>query len=179
MLLLSKTCPRCKKVARGDRDGFTCTTCGWTEYIVKETPKEVRGSVPLIDKFFLAYKGTNPKYRYVRASIITFLYLTPKKKDKIIYFMDCPRDSCGIRTAGSRWWQYSIRKAEENYFRFLCKEKHLWYLVVLNGEPRYWLTHNMEVDMPKVGKKRYKTVSGAKKAAKKTGKKLVMTKKKY
>ena len=33
--------------------------------------------------------------------------------------------------------------------------------------------------MPKVGKKRYKTVSGAKKAAKKTGKKLVMTKKKY
>jgi hypothetical protein len=33
--------------------------------------------------------------------------------------------------------------------------------------------------MPKVGKKKYKTVAKAKRAAKKTGKKLVMTKKKY
>ena len=33
--------------------------------------------------------------------------------------------------------------------------------------------------MPKVGKKKFKTVAGAKKAAKKSGKKLVMTRKKY
>jgi len=179
--LLSKTCPRCKKVAKSDADGFTCITCGWNEYIIPDPPKELTGSVPLIDKFFLVYKGTNPKYRHVRASIITFLYLTPKKKDKIIYFMDCPRDGCGVRTAGSRWWQYSIRKLEENYFRFLCTDKHLWYLVVLNGEPLYWLTHNMEVDMPKVGKKHFsytaKGRTAAKKYAKKTGKK--MTRKSY
>ena len=147
--MLSKICPRCRKRAKENPDGFSCITCGWTEYIVIETPEKVRGSVPYTDKSFLAYKGTNPEYRRKRMAIITFLYVTRKKKDKIIYFMDCPRDGCEIRTAGSRWWQYSIRKSEEKYFKFLCTEKHLWYLVVLKGEPQYWLTHNMEVDMPK------------------------------
>jgi hypothetical protein len=33
--------------------------------------------------------------------------------------------------------------------------------------------------MPKVGKKKFKTVTAAKKAAKKTGKKMVRTKKHY
>jgi hypothetical protein len=27
--------------------------------------------------------------------------------------------------------------------------RHLWYLVVLNGEPLHWLSNDMEVDMPK------------------------------
>tara|TARA_R110002020_G_scaffold28193_3_gene90176 strand:- start:4084 stop:4209 length:126 start_codon:yes stop_codon:yes gene_type:complete len=40
--------------------------------------------------------------------------------------------------------------------------------------------HNKKGEtMPKVGKTKYKTVKAAKKAAKRTGKKLVMTKKKY
>jgi len=181
MLLLSKTCPRCKKVARGDREGFTCPICGWNEYIIPAPPKELTGSVPLIDRFFLAYKGTHPKYRYVRASIITFLYLTPKKKDKIIYFMDCPHDRCNIRTAGKKSWQYSLRKLEKSYFKFVCKDKHLWYLVVLNGEPLHWLSNDMEVDMPKVGKKHFsytpKGRTAAKKYAKKTGKKMTKKKK--
>ena len=33
--------------------------------------------------------------------------------------------------------------------------------------------------MPKVGKKKFRTVAAARKAAKKTGKKMVRTKKKY
>tara|TARA_R110002020_G_scaffold17671_1_gene61730 strand:+ start:1896 stop:2024 length:129 start_codon:yes stop_codon:yes gene_type:complete len=36
-----------------------------------------------------------------------------------------------------------------------------------------------EYNMPKVGKKLYKSVKKAKKAAKKTGKKMVRTKKRY
>jgi hypothetical protein len=145
MVLLSKICPRCKKVARGDREGFTCITCGWNEYIIPDPPKEIIGSIPLADKFFLAYKGTNPKYKRVRAAIITFLYLTPKKLDRILYFMECPIGSCGIRTAGRKSWESSIRKLDEDFYLFLCTEKHLWYLVILNGEPLYWLTQNLEV----------------------------------
>ena len=60
---------------------------------------------------------------------------------------------------GKKSWQYSMRNKEENYFKFLCKEKHLWYLVVLNGEPRYWLSNNLEVDMP-TGKGSYGTKKG-------------------
>ena len=181
MLLLSKICPRCRKIAKKDPDGFSCITCGWTEYIVIETPKEVRGRVPYIDKFFVPYKGTNPKYSRKSVLLITLLYQSKKNLDKVFYFMDCPHNRCNIRTVGKKTWEYSLRELEEDYFKFVCTEKHLWYLVVLNGEPLYWLTHNMEVDMPKVGKKHFsytpKGRSAAKKYAKKTGKK--MTKKKY
>ena len=85
MQILSKICPRCKKRAKKDLDGFTCITCGWTEYLVKTTPKVVRGSIPYLDKFFIPYKGFNPKYRAKSAVIMTLLYQTKKNLDKIFY----------------------------------------------------------------------------------------------
>ena len=155
--MLSKICPRCKKIAKKDEDGFTCITCGWNEYIVPPA-KKLKGYAPYIDKFFLPYRGKSPKHRRVTATIITLLYQTKKNLDKVFYFMLCPFDGCQIRTLGKRSWQYYLRDKKENYFKFVCKDKHLWYLVVLNGEPLYWLSNDMEVDMPKgigtYGKKR-------------------------
>ena len=182
MQMLSKICPRCKKRAKKDPDGFSCITCGWNEYIVIETPKEVRGKIPYLDRFFIPYRGFNPEYRRTSAIIMTLLYQTKKNLDKIFYFMYCPVDDCNERTLGKRTWQYSIRNKEEHYFKFLCKDKHLWYLVGLKGEPLHWLSNDLEVDMPKVGKKHFsytpKGRTAAKKYAKKTGKKMT-NKKKY
>ena len=155
---MSKICPRCKKRAKKDLDGFSCITCGWTEYLVNTTPKKVRGSIPYLDKFFISYKGFNPKYRATSAVILTLLYQTKKKLDRVFYFMYCPLDDCNETTLGKRSLQYVMQKRKEKYFKFVCKDKHLWYLVVLNGEPLYWLSNDMEVDMPKglgtYGKKR-------------------------
>ena len=177
---MSKICPRCKKLAKKDLDGFSCITCGWTEYVIPPL-KKLTGHVPYADRFYLPYRGANPKHRGVSGAVITLLYQTRKKLDRVFYFMDCPINDCGDRTVGRKSWQYSLRNREEGYFKFLCKDKHLWYLVVLNGEPLYWLSNDMEVDMPKVGKKHFsytaKGRTAAKKYAKKTGKK--MTKKKY
>ena len=142
--------------------------------------KKLTGHVPYADRFYLPYRGANPKHRGVSGAVITLLYQTRKKLDRVFYFMDCPINGCNDRTLGKRSWEYAMRKREEHFYKFVCMGRHLWYLVVLNGEPLYWLSNDLEVGvMPKVGKKRYKTVSGAKKAAKKTGKKLVMTRKKY
>jgi len=158
MLLLSKICPRCKKRAKGNPDGFSCITCGWTEYIINKTPEKVRGRVPYIDKHYLPYKGHNPKYSRKSVPLITLLYQSKKNRDKLFYFMDCPLDDCNKLTVGKKTWEYSLRNREEDYFRFLCKDKHLWYLVVLNDEPLYWLSCDLEVRMPKgigtYGKKR-------------------------
>ena len=177
--MLSKNCPRCEKKAKKNPDGFSCITCGWTEYIVPE-PKKLTGHIPYADQFFRPYRGANPKHRGVNGSVITLLWQTKKKLDRVFYFMYCPINECNDRTVGRRSNQYSMRKREEHFYKFVCMGMLLWYLVVLNGEPLYWLSNDLEVGvMPKVGKKRYKTVSGAKKAAKKTGKKLVMTRKKY
>ena len=176
MLLLSKYCPRCKKRAKKDPDGFSCITCGWTEYIVNTTPKEVRGRIPYLDKFFIPYKGFNPKYRRTSAIIMTLLYQTKKNLDRIFYFMYCPVNDCNERTLGKKTWQYSLRKEEEDYFKFVCKDKHLWYLVVLNGEPLHWLSQDLEVNMPTVNGKKYAyTVKG--KAAAKAAKRKKMKKK--
>ena len=178
--MLSKICPRCEKRAKKDEDGFTCITCGWNEYLVPET-KKLTGRIPYLDKFFLPYRGRNPKYRGLRATIRTLLYQTKKNLDRIFYFMHCPVSECNELTFGKKTWQYSLRNEEEDYFRFICTEKHLWYLVMLNSEPLYWLSNDLEVDMPKVGKKHFsytaKGRTAAKKYAKKTGKK--MTKKRY
>ena len=149
MLLLSKNCPRCKKRAKKDPDGFSCITCGWTEYIVIETPKEGRGRVPYLDRFFIPYRGFNPEYRRTSAIIMTLLYQTKKNLDKIFYFMYCPVDDCNERTLGKRTWQFSLRDKNENYFKFLCKDKHLWYLVVLKGEPLHWLSQDLEINNAK------------------------------
>ena len=179
--MLSKICPRCKKVAKKDLDGFTCITCGWNEYLIPPAPKELTGRVPYVDQFFIPYKGTQPEYNGASVPIVTLLFQTKKNLDRVFYFMYCPIGRCGDRVMGKKSWQYSLRNREEGYFKFLCKDKHLWYLVVLNGEPLYWLSNDMEVDMPKVGKKHFsytaKGRTAAKKYAKKTGKK--MTKKKY
>ena len=146
--MLSKICPRCRKRAKKNPDGFACITCGWNEYITPKVPRKVKGRVPYIDKFHIPYKGTNPKYSRLSIPLLTLLYQTKKNLDKIFYFMHCPVNQCGDRRVGKKTWQYSLRNKEEDYFRFLCTDKHLWYLVVLNGEPRYWLTNDMEVDMP-------------------------------
>ncbi len=178
--MLSKICPRCKKIAKKDADGFTCITCGWNEYLVPEN-KKLTGHVPYLDKYFLHYGGKNPKHRGAQATIFTLLYQTKKNLDRIFYFMECPINDCERKTLGKRTWQYALRNLEGKYFKFVCIEKHLWYLVVLNGEPLYWLSNDLEVNMPKVGKKHFsytpKGRTAAKKYAKKTGKK--MTKKKY
>jgi hypothetical protein len=96
--------------------------------------------------------------------------------------MDCPINECNDRTVGRRSNQYAMRKREEHFYKFVCMGRHLWYLVVLNGEPLHWLSNDMEVDMPKVGKKHFsytaKGRTAAKKYAKKTGKKMT-NKKKY
>ena len=144
--MLSKICPRCTKIAKKDLDGFSCITCGWTEYIINKTPKKVRGSVPYIDKHYLPYKGHNPKYSRKSVPLITLLYQSKKKRDKLYYFMDCPLDDCNKLTVGRKSWQYSLRNREEDYFKFLCKAKHLWYLVVLNGEPLHWLSNDLEIN---------------------------------
>jgi len=149
MQMLSKICPRCKKRAKKDLDGFSCITCGWTEYIINKTPKRVRGSVPYIDKHYLPYGGVDPEYRQAQTLLITFLYQTKKNLDRIAYFMDCPLDDCDKLTISKKSCEYSLRKRDEKYFRFLCNAKHLWYLVVLNGEPLYWLSCDLEVRMPK------------------------------
>ena len=90
--------------------------------------------------------------------------------------MYCPVNDCNERTLGKKTWQYSLRKEEEDYFKFVCKDKHLWYLVVLNGEPLHWLSQDLEVNMPTVNGKKYAyTVKG--KAAAKAAKRKKMKKK--
>ena len=104
------------------------------------------------------------------------LWQTKKKLDRVFYFMDCPIDGCNDRTIGRRSHQYSMRKREEHFYKFVCMGRHLWYLVVLNGEPLHWLSNDMEVDMPTVNGKKYAyTVKG--KAAAKAAKRKKMKKK--
>ena len=178
---MSKICPRCKKLAKKDADGFTCITCGWTEYVIPPL-KKLTGHIPYADSFYLPYRGANPKHRGVSGAVITLLWQTKKKLDRVFYFMDCPINGCNDRTIGRRSHQYAMRKREEHFYKFVCMGRHLWYLVVLNGEPLHWLSNDLEVDMPKVGKKHFsytaKGRTAAKKYAKKTGKKMT-NKKKY
>ena len=86
---MSKICPRCKKLAKKDADGFTCITCGWTEYVIPPL-KKLTGHIPYADRFYLPYRGANPKHRGVSGAVITLLWQTKKKLDRVFYFMTAP-----------------------------------------------------------------------------------------
>ena len=173
-------CSRCSGPTVEHYESRICIQCGYSDYSVDPRIEEYRNRRRVREKRGSQVIGMEavPKKGGTRGNlstkVYTVSYLNGNGAETIRYDVACPYRECGeVCSPKDR----GVKRRKEH--RYSCTVGHVWYLLVKDHQPVCWM---QEVLMPRVGKKHYpytaKGKTAAKKAAKRTGKKMTNTRKK-
>ena len=173
-------CSRCSGPTVEHYESRICIQCGYVDYSEDPRIEDYRKRKRVRGKRENQVIGMEaiPKMGGTRGNlstkVYTVSYLNGNGAETIRYDVACPYRECGeVCFPKDR----GVKRRKEH--RYSCTVGHVWYLLVKDHQPVCWM---QEVIMPRVGKKHYpytaKGKTAAKKAAKRTGKKMTSIRKK-
>ena len=111
-------------------DGYKCIICGYTDYSTAPPYKIKRkSSGSEVDTIVVRKKGQ----KTLQGSKLVYVMTVTNGYGNIAlrYEMRCPYDGCGERCESTRY-------PNLGRFKYKCSNKHIWYLIMKEGEPSYW-----------------------------------------
>ena len=123
-------CSKCLGATMLTDDGDKCIICGYTDYSTAPPYKIKRkSSGSEVDTIDVRKKGQKTLQGSKLVYVMTFT--NGYGNIALRYEMRCPYDGCGERCESTRY-------PNLGRFKYKCSNKHIWYLIMKEGEPSYW-----------------------------------------
>ena len=125
-------CSKCLGATISSDDGNKCVICGYTDYSTAPTYKIKRTKYKDSHQhatILIRKKGYVSLYHAKSVYVMTFT--NGYGNQAFRYEMNCPYDNCKQRCATSR-------NSHKREFKYKCKNRHIWYLIMKDDEPIYW-----------------------------------------
>ena len=123
-------CSKCLGATMLTDDGNKCIICGYTDYSTAPPYKIKRkSSGSEVDTIIVRKKGQKTLQDSKLVYVMTFT--NGYGNVALQYEMNCPYENCEERCKSTRY-------PHLKRFKYKCSNKHIWYLIMKEGEPSYW-----------------------------------------
>ena len=136
MSIKCRDCPRCGGVTEEVEDRKHCLLCGWVNYkdpVRKRSRKSVIRNNSL-GEVVVPYYGGIKRFRGTGATVRITVSSRKNGAEGFLYEMKCPYEECGERVFPKKYRHCKVDLPA----RYVCTDKHVWYLVIEKNEPSFW-----------------------------------------
>tara|TARA_Y100000593_G_scaffold33950_1_gene66659 strand:+ start:602 stop:1018 length:417 start_codon:yes stop_codon:yes gene_type:complete len=137
MSIRCRDCIKCGGVTEETDDRKYCLLCGWVKY---KDPITSRNRARLavaknnsLGSVAVPYYGGFKRFRGIYAKVKIKSSSRKNGSDAFAYEMDCPYDECGEAVIPD-----SLKSCKDAPLRYVCTDRHVWYLIIENNQPSFW-----------------------------------------